>query len=734
MSHDAGGSVLDLAVPEDLLRAASATARPDAADALDDLVVPGVGDGAPPRLRDVLQRGDMRPVTALAAAAFLAHTLESSIGILGPDIQDTFGLSDAGLGAVAFVMSGSYLALGVPVALAADRGRRTTVAAVALLSWALVVPLLGLAPNVWVMVALLLVAGVGRAAPNSAHLSYLSDAYPVSVRARVLALHRAAEPIARTVGAGAVALVADLAGGVEGWRWAMLIGLLGVPVAYAVQRLREPARGANERATFLDAGEADDADGPAPRILLGSAVQRLLRIRTLYFMFVAMAVLGFAAVGIPLIGNLYLEERWGLDTGERGLVGVLVGGATFLGIPVAGLVGDRLFRRSPEKPLLLAGASLAGFGILYGTALHLPRIWMVVAGWVLAEACLAPLATAITQTVAAAAPPAFRSLAFALFGVYSLVFGGFAGSVILGSISDARGPAFALTLMAPITIVGGLLLVAGSRHVKRDIGLAIEDLLEEHAERTRRRSGGTTNALQVRNLDFSYGAQQVLFDVNLDVDDGEVCALLGTNGAGKSTLLRAVAGLEHPTRGTVRVFGANTTWLEAEQLVDLGVSLLAGGRMTFAGLTVDENLRAGTHAFRKEARLSAALDEVFATFPRLHERRAQRAGTLSGGEQQMLALARVLLHRPRLLLVDEFTLGLAPKVVEELLSVVRTVNQRGTTIVLVEQSVNLALTLADHSFFLERGEVRFDGSTSELLARDDLLRPVFLTESSEVHP
>jgi len=231
----------------------------------------------------------------------------------------------------------------------------------------------------------------------------------------------------------------------------------------------------------------------------------------------------------------------------------------------------------------------------------------------------------------------------------------------------------------------------------------------------------------VGGVDFAYGARPVLFDISLRIEDGEAAALLGTNGAGKSTLLRLVAGLDHPSAGSIHMWGEDSTYLEAEQVVSLGVGLLPGGRMSFPGLTVMENLRVGGHTIRRQgARLEAAIDEVMALFPVLAERRDQRVGTLSGGEQQMLALGRVLLTRPRLLLIDELSLGLAPKAVESLLETVRRVNEEGTTVLLVEQSVNLALSLAAHALFLERGEVRFDGRTADLLARDDLLRPVFL--------
>jgi len=216
--------------------------------------------------------------------------------------------------------------------------------------------------------------------------------------------------------------------------------------------------------------------------------------------------------------------------------------------------------------------------------------------------------------------------------------------------------------------------------------------------------------------------------VNLEVAEGEIAAVLGTNGAGKSTLLRAIAGLDHPTRGTIRLFGTTSTWLEAEQILELECGLLVGGRMTFPSLSVHENLRLAAFSFRRDRpRAHAAIDEALEAFPALARRIDAAAGTLSGGEQQMLALARVLLTRPRLLLIDELTLGLAPKTVEDLIGIVRRVNADGTTVLLVEQSVNLALSLAEHSYFLERGAVRFDGPTAELLTRDDLLRPVFLT-------
>jgi ABC-type branched-subunit amino acid transport system ATPase component len=368
------------------------------------------------------------------------------------------------------------------------------------------------------------------------------------------------------------------------------------------------------------------------------------------------------------------------------------------------------------------------------SSLYVPKLWMCVTLQTLANAAVAPLSICIFLTLAATAPPEMRTICFAMFGVYSLVFGGFTGSVLLGAISDSigglHGIVVALTLIAPVCVIGGVFLLIGSRYVRRDITLVIEDVLERYAEGKRRQAGGDTPALQVHNLDFFYGANQVLFDVSLEVAQGEMVALLGTNGAGKSTLLRSVAGLEHPHRGVVRIFGVNCTYLEPEQIIHRDVALLVGGKMTFPGLTVRDNLRIGGFTFRRQrARAGAAMEEAIAAFPELATKLDQAAGTLSGGEQQMLALARVMMTRPKLLLIDELALGLAPKTVDRLMGIVRHVNAKGTTVVLVEQSVNRAMHLAERAFFLERGEVRFDGPAAELLGRDDLLRPVFLAEA-----
>jgi len=245
--------------------------------------------------------------------------------------------------------------------------------------------------------------------------------------------------------------------------------------------------------------------------------------------------------------------------------------------------------------------------------------------------------------------------------------------------------------------------------------------------------------LVVRDLDVGYDGVQVLFGVDMHVRRGEVLALLGTNGAGKSTLLKAVAGLLTPTAGTVTLDGRDITGLSTPQRVRRGIVLVPGGKGVFPTVTVAEHFRAARWTEHDAAEGDARLEQVLGWFPRLRERWGQLAGNLSGGEQQQLAVGMAFMQRPELLVIDELSLGLAPVVVERLLGVVREINAAGTAVVLVEQSVNVALSIAGRAYFLEKGEVRFSGPTAELLERGDIVRSVFLegaapTATVEVAP
>jgi ABC-type branched-subunit amino acid transport system ATPase component len=291
------------------------------------------------------------------------------------------------------------------------------------------------------------------------------------------------------------------------------------------------------------------------------------------------------------------------------------------------------------------------------------------------------------------------------------------------------------------------------RLVARRRGIALEgdlvDLLasrasekEATAEPVPAAAGGELAAdqdsgalLRCRDVRLAYGGTKILFGIDLDVHEGEVVALLGTNGAGKSTLLKAITGLAATSHGSVHLDGRDIGRAKPDQLARAGIAMMPGGRGIFPSLTVRENMRLAAWTIRSDhAVVDAATDRLLAMFPVLASRRDQTAGTLSGGEQQQLSLSMALMTRPRLLLIDELSLGLAPTVVGQLIEVVRQLNRDGVTVVVVEQSVNVALELAERAVFLEKGQVRFAGRTADLLERPDVLRSVFIAGAAAAAP
>jgi branched-chain amino acid transport system ATP-binding protein len=226
--------------------------------------------------------------------------------------------------------------------------------------------------------------------------------------------------------------------------------------------------------------------------------------------------------------------------------------------------------------------------------------------------------------------------------------------------------------------------------------------------------------LEVQDLDVYYGAVHALKGLSLHAASGEIVTLIGANGAGKSTLLRAISGLVPARGGTLRFDGKDLTRVPAHEIVGLGISQAPEGRMVFANLTVEDNLELGAYRRKDRPGIRSDRDQVFHLFPRLLERRRQAAGTLSGGEQQMLAIGRALMSRPRLLLLDEPSLGLAPLLVREIFKTIREINQRGVTVLLVEQNAHMALSVAGRGYVLETGRVRFEDDARRLLENDDI--------------
>lgn len=226
--------------------------------------------------------------------------------------------------------------------------------------------------------------------------------------------------------------------------------------------------------------------------------------------------------------------------------------------------------------------------------------------------------------------------------------------------------------------------------------------------------------LEINNIHVYYGAIHVLKGISLKVEEGQIVALIGANGAGKTTTLRTISGLLHPKEGSILYNGKPLHEMKAQAIVKAGISQVPEGRRIFAPLTVMENLEMGAFLRSDKEGIKADLETVFHSFPRLKERTFQQAGTLSGGEQQMLAMGRALMSRPKVILLDEPSMGLSPIFVQEIFNIIKKINSEGTTVLLVEQNARMALSIADYAYVLETGTISLEGTGAELAASEEV--------------
>ena len=456
----------------------------------------------------------------------------------------------------------------------------------------------------------------------------------------------------------------------------------------------------------------------------GEAWRLCGRIETLRRIWWALPFLASSLIGFVSIAGLFFEQVFGLDERARGVVAAATEPAQLIGLVVGGRIGAKLVARDPGLILRFLGIlSFITAGLLAGFALS-PWIWLCVVFNGLVSALLAAIGPGIFAALAMAIPPRARSFGFSIGSLWVLP--GLLVLPIIGAVGDRYGLRQAMLLMLPIFVIGGVIISSAGRVITRDI-TQVWKTAAARSEVAYERRQGRSKLLLVRDLNVSYSGVQVLFDVNLEVDEGEIIALLGTNGAGKSTLLRAISGIVEADRGAIIFDGVDMTATPPAEIAGRGVLQVPGGVGTFPSLTVRQNLEVACWLQRHDPTAArAAIDRVVALFPVLDTRQQEPAANLSGGQQQQLALGMAFLSRPRLLMIDELSIGLAPVIVEQLLPILRDLREQGTTIILVEQSVNIALTLAETAYFMEKGEIRFSGATADLLDRPDLLRSVFL--------
>jgi branched-chain amino acid transport system ATP-binding protein len=670
------------------------------------------------RLRAITGDAPATPLLVLFGLNFVDELDRLAFGVMAPEIGETFGIDDGDVVVISTLVAIAAVAAVLPVSYLADRFNRVRLVAFAAMSWMSLSVLTGLAGWAGVL-ALLIVArlgaGIGRAVNEPVHSSLLPDYYEAERLPRVFAFHRVANPVssASAIGLGAL-------GAVLGWQ--ALFILLAIPTGLLILstlRLHHPNRG-----TMIDAELAAEAEAQGA-VPFAEARRQLFGIKALKRLYIGGFLLGFGVFPLAIFTIFFFENVFGYDAFGRGVVTAVSGVGLFAGL----VVGERAVARhaitDTGKLALLTGLAfmLGGAGLLLMalspfSVLALVLVFIANIGF---SAYLPPYLTLIALIV----PPKVRTQAFG----YSLILvaaGGLLSAIIFGNLGDTQGYRMAIGIMSTIVILAGLVGSTASRFVAGDVESATRSLSAAREMQAAKAAGGGS-LLVCRGVEVAYDQVQVLFGVDMDVRPGECVALLGTNGAGKSTLLKAISGTVDPIGGAIYFDGRDISHADGAQTTALGVIQVPGGKAVFPTLTVAEHLRAAGWLYRDDpAYLKAATDDVLQTFPRLRERIDQMAGNLSGGEQQMLALGMAFIAKPKLLMIDELSLGLAPTIVEQLLGIVRRIQESGTAIILVEQSINVALTVADRAYFLEKGEVRFEGATEELLERNDIVRSVFL--------
>ena len=537
--------------------------------------------------------------------------------------------------------------------------------------------------------------------------------------------------------------------------WRAPFFFFAVPIVVVVVvglRLREPPRGRHEQlelgeqmlasergepALLADAAAAPEAGNTAVAIdipveaapSLGEAWRTVWKIGVLRRIFIALPFLAAAIAGFTSLASLQYQETFHLDAVERAYLIAPIQVFDLLGLAVGAVIATRLARRGIGLVFrMLAVASLvaAGFAVLFALAPNVPLAFIGNAG---IDASLAIVGPGVLASLSLAIPSRVRSVGFSIGALFVLP--GFLVLPIVGALGDAVGFRYGLLILVPIFAIGGLIVASAGSLIERDV----RDVWTSMRTRNQMlidRHAGRLPLLAVRQLNVGYDGVAVLADVAIEIGEGEIVALVGTNGAGKSTLLRAIGGVVEADHGAIVFDGRDITHRPPDEIARLGIAQVPGGEGIFPNLRVEDNLRVAAWQGRRRGEHDAdMIDEALTAFPTLASRRDERAANLSGGQQQMLALAMATITRPKLFLIDELSLGLSPIVVEQLLGAIESMRQAGTAILLVEQSMNVAVAVADRVYVMETGVVRFSGTADELAAHPELLWSIYLQKASD---
>jgi branched-chain amino acid transport system ATP-binding protein len=644
----------------------------------------------------------------------------TAFGILLPEIRESFDINISTALSIVALSSIAALALQVPIAQYADKSKRIPLVVGGALMWAMFSGMTGLATGLILLTIARSGSSLGKAVIDPTHNSLIADYYPIETRSRVYSFHRAANAVGAFVGpltAGMLAYYFD-------WRVPFLVFVIPTVIfAVLAMRMKEPTRGRWERKATGASQEIIDTEEESPSF--AESWRTAHKVKSLQRIWWSLPFLATSLIGFVTLASLLYEQKFDLDERARGVAAAVAEPFALVGLVIGARIATRRFVgnvkgliRFVAMVALLTSIASAGFAFA-------PNVYLAVALNCVISASLAIIGPGVLAALSLAIPPRARATGFAIGSLW--IIPGLFVLPVIGWIADNWSIEIGMLMMIPMFVIGSLML----RRVADVIDDDIAQVWQSAAARSEvlfDRRQGTTNLLLLKGVEAGYDNRTVLHGIDLRLDEGEIVALLGTNGAGKSTLLKSISGIVEADRGAIVLDGRDITHAPPNEIAALGIVQMPGGQGVFGSLTVKENLElAGWTNRRDRAGVEAATAEVLEMFPVLANRLDTPAANMSGGQQQMLALAMSFVMRPKVLLIDELSLGLAPVVVGQLLPIVRRMAAEGVTVVLVEQSVNVALTVADRAYFMERGTIRFDGPTAELLERPDLLRSVFLS-------
>ncbi|MEQ1700707.1 MAG: MFS transporter [Ilumatobacteraceae bacterium] len=675
-------------------------------------------------LRGVCGGESAFPLVVLFGLNAVDELDRTAFGILLPNIRDEFNLDNTKVLGLVALSSIAALALQVPIAQYADRSKRVPLAIVGALIWATFSGMTGLATGVVILTIARSGSSLGKAVIDPTHNSLLADYYPIEARSKVFSTHRAANAVGAFVGplsAGLLAYAFD-------WRVPFIVFVVPTIVfAFLALRLREPVRGKWERQAMGSSEDVANTEEVVPSF--AESWRTVQKIPTLQRLWWSLPFLATAMIGFVTLASLLYEQQFNLDERGRGIAAAIAEPFQLAGLVIGTRYITKRFMADMRGLIqFLAKVAVGTSVVSIGFAIS-PNVIVAVAFNCVISATLAVVGPGILVALSLAIPSRARATGFSVASLW--VIPGLFILPLIGWISNEVGIRWGMLTLVPLFIIGSFILGSAKDTIDGDIA-QVWQASAARSEALYQRRHGEADLLLIRNLDAGYGGRQVLFGVNFDVKEGEIVALLGTNGAGKSTLLKAISGVLEADRGAVILDGRDVTHAPPNEIAGLGISQMPGGQGVFGGLTVQENLDlAGWTRRNDPAGRAAAVEEVLQLFPILREKLHRPAADMSGGQQQMLGLGMAFVAKPRVLLIDELSLGLAPVIVGQLLPLVQRVAAEGTAVILVEQSVNVALSVAERAYFMERGTIRFSGPTAELLERKDLLRSVFLSGAAE---